>query len=89
MVPAQVHQTGMKTERMWNNYYRGRKNISLQGNARENKDSVPKQEGMKNSGQGNGEQATLHQGYSASATPPLHVPDARRKVGTKQTVNTM
>jgi transposase InsO family protein len=89
MVPAQVHQTGMKTERMWKNYYRGRKNIPLESNVGENKDSVPVQDGMKNNGQGNGEQATLHQGHSASATPPLHVPDAGRKAGTKQTVNTM
>jgi transposase InsO family protein len=30
MGPAQVYQTGMKTERMWKNYYRGRKNIPLE-----------------------------------------------------------
>jgi hypothetical protein len=66
MVPAEVHQTGMKTERMWKNYYR-RKNVLLESNAGENKDSVPAQEGMKNNGQGNGEQATLHQGHGAEA----------------------
>jgi transposase InsO family protein len=89
MVPAQVHQTGMKTERMWKNYYHKRE-TGMEGNTGENKDSVPEQDGMKNNGSGNGEQATLHQGHSASATLPLHVPDATQKVGTKQkTVNTM
>ena len=50
MAPAQVHQTGMKTERMWKNYYRRR---DAEGNVGENKDRVPAQNGMKNSGQGN------------------------------------
>ena len=31
MVPSQVHQTGMKTERMWKNYYRNR-NVLPEGN---------------------------------------------------------
>jgi hypothetical protein len=34
MVPAQVHQTGMKTQRMWKNYYRKR-DVSKDGKARE------------------------------------------------------
>jgi transposase InsO family protein len=35
MVPAIVHQTGMKTERMWKNYYRKR-DLSEEGNVTEN-----------------------------------------------------
>jgi transposase InsO family protein len=88
MVPAEVHQTGMKTERMWKNYYQGR-NVPPDGNTEDNKDSVPEEDGMKNSCPGKEEQKPLHQGNSASATPPLHVPDAGRKVGTKQTAGTM
>jgi transposase InsO family protein len=88
MVPSQVHQTGMKTERMWKNYYRNR-NVLPDDNTGKEKDSVPEPDGMKNSCPGKEKQKTLHQGHSASATPPLHVPDAKRKVGRKQTVNTM
>ncbi|MDR1667814.1 MAG: IS3 family transposase [Bacteroidales bacterium] len=66
MVPAEVHQTGMKTERMWKNYYRSR-NIPMNGNMGENKDSVPEQDGMKNSCPEKEEQKTLHQGNEAKA----------------------
>ncbi|MDR0700563.1 MAG: hypothetical protein LBG28_15305 [Tannerella sp.] len=78
----------MKTERMWKNYYRGR-NVPLDGNTGGNKDSVPEQDGMKNSCPEREEQKTLHQGNTASAAPPLHFSDTKRKVGRKQTVNTM
>jgi hypothetical protein len=88
MLSAEVHQTGMKTERMWKNYYRGR-NVPLDGNTGGNKDSVPEQDGMKNSCPEREEQKTLHQGNTASAAPPLHFSDTKRKVGRKQTVNTM
>ena len=88
MVPAQVHQTGMKTERMWKNYYRNL-NVPPDSNTEEDKDGAPEHDGKRNNCPGKAEQETSHQGHSASATPPLHVPDAKRKVGGKQTVNTM
>jgi hypothetical protein len=88
MVPAQVHQTGMKTERMWKNYYRGR-NVPMDSNPGENQDKVPGQDGMKNSCPEKKEQMLPHQGNSASATPPLHFPDEKQKIERKQTVNTM
>jgi transposase InsO family protein len=66
MVPAQVHQTGVKTERMWKNYYRGR-NVPVDGNLGENKDKVPEPDGMKNSCPEKEEQKLLHQGNGAEA----------------------
>ena len=71
MVPAQVHQTGMKTERMWKNYYQGR-NTPADGNTEKNKDSLPEQDGMKDNCPGKEGQNILHQGNSASAPPPLY-----------------
>jgi hypothetical protein len=61
----------------------------MNGNTGENKDSVPEQDGRKNNCSEKEEQKTLPQGNSASATPSLHFPVAKRKVGRKQTVNTM
>ena len=88
MVPAQVHQTGMQTKRMWKNYYRSR-NVPMGGSPGENKNSIPEQDGMKERCQGKEEEKPLHQGNSASATPSLHFPDAKRKGGGKQIRNTM
>ena len=66
MVPAVVHQTGMKTERMWKNYYRNR-NLPSGGNMEEDKDSISEADGVKNSCPGKEEQKTLHQGHGAEA----------------------
>lgn len=87
MVPSQVHQTGMKTERMWKNYYRSR-SLPMDGNTEEDGEKVPKQDGKKNNCPGKEYQKALHQGNSASATPALHFPDAK-KAGGNQTVNKM
>ena len=86
MVPAQVHQTGMKTERMWKTYYRVR-NVSGDSNTEGNKDRAPEAVGMKNRYPEKEERKTLHQENSASAL--LRLPDTKRKVGRKQTVNTL
>jgi transposase InsO family protein len=66
MVPAQVHQTGMKTERMWKNYYRSR-SLPMDGNTEEDRENVPKQDGKKNNCPGKEYQKALHQGNGAQA----------------------
>ena len=72
---------------MWKNYYRNL-NVPPDSNTEEDKDGAPEHDGKRNNCPGKAAQETSHQGHSASATPPLHVPDAKRKVGGKQTVNT-
>jgi transposase InsO family protein len=88
MTPAHVHQTGLKTERMWKNYYQGR-NTLADGNTGRNKDSLPEQGGMNDNSPGKDDQNILHRGNSASAPPSLHFPDAKRNADRKQTVNTI
>jgi hypothetical protein len=88
MVPAQVHQTGMKTERMWKNYYRNR-HVPPDGNTEEDKDNVPESDGVKNGCPEKTERETFHQGKGAEAQPKRNFPDEKRKVGREQTVNKM
>jgi hypothetical protein len=65
-LPVRVHQTGMKPERMWKNDYQGR-NVLMDGNTGENKDSVPEQDSMKNNCPEKETRKTLLRGNGAEA----------------------
>ena len=56
----------LKTERMWKNYYRSR-NVPPDSNTKEDRDSVPKHDGMKNNCPEKDEQKALHQGNGSEA----------------------
>jgi hypothetical protein len=81
MIPAVVHQTGLKTERKWKNYYRS--------------ENVPVEEAGKNRGKSSEpdrvkepcpieENKVFQHGNSATATPSLHCHAENRKTGRKQ-----
>jgi hypothetical protein len=79
MPPALIHQTGLKTERKWKNYYRNG-NVPVRG---KNGDESSKPDRAKDSCPMK-ERKALHHGNSAPATPPLHCHDENRKIGKKQ-----
>jgi len=78
MVPAQVHQTGMKTERMWKNYYR-KGDVSEAGNVVEDvRNNINDDDLLKNSRRAhcNGE---TRSGYAVASFPRCNAENQRLK----------
>jgi hypothetical protein len=80
MPPELIHQTGLKTERKWKNYYRNG-SVPAREITGENGDKSSEPDRTKDPCPMKGRKALRH---GNSATPPLHCHAENRKTGKKQ-----